>query len=143
MTEDTQEVGTGDVAQVKAPAKSIVPAKYAGKYKEGGGDALALFINAECKTAEGFSYDKFFQLCLANGIPADKVTHYEEQVTAKRNGSQGRARMTLRNMLASIVRKSKSIKGLDGAEHELDLPKPALTGAAKAAKEKEAEAQAA
>lgn len=140
----TDENAGTEVVAPKGPPKSIVPAKYAGKYKEGGGDALAKFIEAQCKTPEGFDYNKFFHLCLANGLPADKVLHYQDQVSEKRNGSQGRARMTLRNMLASIVRKNKSIKDLDGADHALDLPKPLLTGAAlifdaaKAAKEKEA-----
>ena len=44
--------------------------------------------------------------------------------------------MTLRNMLATFVRKNGKAIALDGEEVELSLPKPALTGAAKAASEK-------
>ena len=114
--------------------KSIVPAKYAGKYKDGGSDALAQFINAECKGADGFDYDKFFELCRINGLPEDKVAHYEDQVNAKKLGSQGRARMTLRNMLATIARKDGQLKGLDEGLVEVELPKVALAGAAAKAK---------
>jgi hypothetical protein len=41
--------------------------------------------------------------------------------------------MTLRNMLATLVRKNGKAIGLDGSEVAINLPKPALTGAAKAA----------
>lgn len=114
--------------------KSIVPAKYAGKYKDGGSDALAQFINAECKGSDGFDYDKFFELCRVNGLPEDKVAHYQAQVDSKKLGSQGRARMTLRNMLATIARKSGQLKGLDEGLVEVELPKVALAGAAAKAK---------
>jgi hypothetical protein len=117
--------------------KSIVPAKYAGKYKDGGSDVLAKFINEQCKGADGFDYAKFFDLCRENGLPKDKVDHYEAQVASKKLGSQGRARMTLRNMLATIARKDAKLKDLDGDEVDLVLPKVALTGAAKAAKDKQ------
>ena len=119
-------------------SKSIVPAKYAGKYKDGGSDALAQFINTECKGTDGFDYDKFFELCVENGLPEDKVNHYKEQVDAKKLGSQGRARMTLRNMLATIARKSGQLKGLDGGLTEIELPKVALAGAAAKAKQETA-----
>ena len=114
--------------------KSIVPAKYAGKYKDGGSDALATFINEQCKGADGFDYNKFFDLCLENGLPKDKVDHYKEQVESKRLGSQGRARMTLRNMLATIARKNGTLKDLEGDEVEISLPKVVLAGAAAKAK---------
>jgi hypothetical protein len=45
--------------------------------------------------------------------------------------------MTLRNMLATFVRKNGKAVGLDGTETEINLPKPALTGAAKAAADKQ------
>jgi hypothetical protein len=124
----------------EAPAKtskSIVPAKYAGKYKDGGSDALAVFLKEQCITKEGFSYPLFFKLCRINGIPEDKVAMYEGQVEAKKLGSQGRARMTLRNMLATLVRKDGTIKDLDGDLVEVELPKTVLTGAAAAAKAKQ------
>lgn len=115
--------------------KSIVPAKYAGRYKTGGSDPLAEFIKAQCNEKEGFSFAKFFQLCRVNGLPEEKVAHYETQVNEKRHGSQGRARMTLRNMLATIARKDGKLKALDGSETSVALPKPTLSGAAAAAKE--------
>lgn len=114
--------------------KSIVPTKYAGRYKDGGSDTLAKFINDECKGTDGFDYDKFFELCRINGLPEDKIAHYEEQVNSKRLGSQGRARMTLRNMLAPIARKNGQLKALDEGLVEIELPKVALAGAAAKAK---------
>ena len=114
--------------------KSIVPSKYSGRYKNGGEDPLALFIKEQCVTDGAFSFDKFFELVEKNGVPSEKVEHYRSQVGEKRHGAEGRARMTLRNMLATIVRKNGKALGLDEGEVAIDLPKPALTGAAKAAK---------
>jgi hypothetical protein len=115
--------------------KSIVPSKYGNKYRNGGEDELAKFINAQCVNKEGhFEYTAFFQLCRTNGIAEDKVAHYEGQVTAKQHGAEGRARMTLRNMLAPKARKEGTLIGLDGTATAVNLPKPALTGAAAAAK---------
>jgi hypothetical protein len=116
--------------------KSIVPTKYAGRYKNGGEDALANFIKDQCTTQEGFQFDRFFDLCLKNGIAEDKVAHYKGQVAEKRHGAEGRARMTLRNMLATFVRKNGKATALDGQEVPLSLPKATLTGAAKAAADK-------
>mgnify|MGYP006264219049 CR=1 FL=1 len=121
---------------IRDSTKSIVPQKYAGRYKNGGEDALATFIKEQCAEDGNFSFAKFFQLCRDNGLPEEKVAHYEGQVAEKRHGAEGRARMTLRNMLATLVRKNGKAIGLDGSEVELSLPKPALTGAAKAAAEK-------
>lgn len=123
--------------------KSIVPSKYAGRYKNGGEDPLAMFIKEQCATKEGFSFPNFFDLMRKNGIAEDKVAHYQGQVAEKRHGAEGRARMTLRNMLATIVRKNGKAVGLNGAEVELALPKPVLGGAAKAAAEKATEPAAA
>ena len=119
-------------------SKSIVPAKYAARYKDGGEDALAVFIKEQCSGKEGFEFPAFFELCRKNGIAEDKVAHYTNQVAEKRHGAEGRARMTLRNMLATIVRKNGKIQNLAGEEVALSLPKPALTGAAKAAVDKTA-----
>lgn len=143
MNDETQ---AGEAQATEAPAtenptpvkttKSIVPSKYAGRYKSGGEDPLAQFIKAQCATNEGFSFPKFFELCRKNGIAEEKVAHYEGQVAAKRHGAEGRARMTLRNMLATLVRKNNKATTLEGAVAEVTLPKVALTGAAKAAAEK-------
>ena len=122
--------------------KSIVPSKYSGKYKDGGSDALAEFIKSECTGKDGFEYEAFFALCRKNGLPEEKVAHYEGQVAEKRHGSQGRARMTLRNMLATIVRKEGKLTKLNGDTHDIDLPKPAVSGAAAKAQEAAAAEQA-
>ena len=122
--------------QVEKETKSIVPAKYAGRYKNGGTDALAEFINEQCKGKDGFEYPAFFELCRKNGIAEEQVAKYEGQVAESRHGSQGRARMTLRNMLATIARKNGKLVNLSGAEVEVTVPKPTLSGAAAAAKEK-------
>ena len=116
--------------------KSIVPAKYSGRYKNGGEDALAQFIKEQCTVEGKFDFQKFFELCEKNDLPTEKVEHYKAQVAEKRHGAEGRARMTLRNMLATIARKNGKMTGLDGEEKDVSLPKAALTGAAKAAAEK-------
>jgi hypothetical protein len=126
--------GSGE-AETKT-TKSIVPSKYSGRYKNGGEDALAQFIKQQCVQDGNFSFDRFFQLMAQNGVPQEKVEHYRGQVAEKRHGAEGRARMTLRNMLATIVRKEGKATGLDGRDVEISLPKAALTGAAKAAAEK-------
>jgi hypothetical protein len=130
-----EEVQMSDEAQAPEvkTTKSIVPSKYSGRYKNGGEDPLALFIKEQCATPEGFNFGKFFDLCSKNGIADEKVDHYRNQVAEKRHGAEGRARMTLRNMLATLVRKNGKAIGLDGSEVAINLPKPALTGAAKAA----------
>jgi hypothetical protein len=143
MSDVNQEAAPAEAPKEAKTTKSIVPSKYSGRYKNGGDDPLAVFIKAQC-TAEGkFDFEKFFQLCLKNGVAKDKVDHYRNQVTEKRHGAEGRARMTLRNMLATFVRKNGKAVGLDDQEVEISLPKPALTGAAKAATEKPAEKTAA
>jgi hypothetical protein len=131
----------GNAAAPETPktTKSIVPARYAGRYKKGGGDALAEFINAQCNEKEGFSFTKFWELCKKNGLDATKVDHYAAQVSEKRHGAQGRARMTLRNMLATIVRRDGKLVALDGTETPLSLPKLALGGAAATAAAKSSE----
>lgn len=132
MSDTTQTEATPEVKSTK----SIVPSKYSGRYKNGGDDALAVFIKEQCVVDGAFSFDRFFDLIAANGVPQEKVDHYKAQVAEKRHGAEGRARMTLRNMLATIVRKNGKAVGLDGSEVAINLPKAALTGAAKAASEK-------
>jgi hypothetical protein len=132
---DEQEVAVAEAPAEKKETKSIVPAKYAGRYKAGGSDALAAFINENCKGKDGFEYPAFFELCKKNGIDEAKVDHYAGQIKDNRHGSQGRARMTLRNMLATIARKNGKLQNLNGEEVAINLPKPALSGAAAAAAE--------
>jgi hypothetical protein len=127
-----------ETAEVKKETKSIVPARYAGRYKAGGSDALAEFINAQCKGKAGFEYPAFFELALKNGVSQEQVDKYAGQVAEKRHGSQGRARMTIRNMIATSVRKTGKVIGLDGSETAIELPKPALSGAAAKAKDAKA-----
>lgn len=129
--------------QTEKTTKSIVPAKYAGRYKGGGNDDLAFFINEQCKGQDGFDYNKFWQLCKDNGLPEDKVDHYAGQVAEKRLGSHGRSRMTLRNMLATIARKDGKLKNLAGELVEVKVEKAAVSGAAAKAQESKAAEQSA
>lgn len=111
--------------------KSIVPAKYSGKYK-GAGDSVSEFIKAQ---TEG-QFESMAALCRKNGIPEVQVAKYEGLVADKANnhGIEGRARMTLGNMLRSKARKEGKLVALNGTETEFhDLPKPAVSGAAAAA----------
>jgi hypothetical protein len=142
--EDTNDVNENLNAETSADSakKSIVPAKYAGKYKDGGSDALAEFINDQCSGKDGFEYPAFFLLCrnnIAGNLTEEKIAHYEGLVAEKAHGSQGRARMTLRNMLATICRKQGHLIGLDGEQHEINIPKPAVSGAAAKAKQEQAD----
>src|SRR5688572_6795680 len=124
MSDTNQPIET---ATEPKTTKSIVPSKYSGRYKNGGEDALAQFIKEQCATEQGFSFEKFFELCTKNGLPEEKVEHYKGQVAEKRHGAEGRARMTLRNMLATIARKNGKLVGLNGEEVEVNLPKAVLT----------------
>jgi hypothetical protein len=115
--EDTQVESTevqADVAVEAKSSKSIVPNKYGNKYKNGGSDELATFINSQATVEKTFDFGKFFSLARANGVAEEQVAKYEAQVGSKQHGSQGRARMTIRNMLATIVRKNGALVGLDG-----------------------------
>lgn len=134
------EATTETAAPVEKTTKSIVPPRYAGKYKAGGNDALAAFINEQCRESTGagigaFDYDKFWELCKINGIADNKVDHYANQVAEKRHGSQGRSRMTLRNMLATFARAKGTLKNLSGEEVAVLVEKPAVSGAAAKAQE--------
>lgn len=114
-----------------AAKKSIVPSKYNNKYKAGG-DTVSQFIKSQ---TEG-SLESTFALCRKNGIPEDKVKHYEALFADKANnhGIEGRARMTLGNMLRSKARKEGKLLSLAGDAVEFtDLPKPVVSGAAAAA----------
>jgi len=117
-------------AAAEGSKKSIVPSGW--KSKE---DELAKFINEQSSGKEGFEYTAFFALCRANGLPEEKVAHYEALVNSKAHGSQGRAKMTLRNMLATVARKNGELTGLNGDKTAINLPKPAVSGAAAKAQE--------
>lgn len=121
--ENTAEAGAEAAAAKKG---SIVPSKYGNKYKNGGSDVLAEFINYQAKGNSGFEYPAFFDLCRKNGVPEEQVAKYEGQVAAKQHGANGRARMTLRNMLATVARKNGGLVGLDGEKTAMDLPKPTV-----------------
>jgi hypothetical protein len=104
--------------------KSIVPSKYAGRYRRGGSDALAAFINEQCTVDGKFSFDKFWDLCRANELPETEVEKYADQVADKKFGAPGRARMTLRNRLAAIARKEGGLKNLKGRTVPISLTRP-------------------
>lgn len=138
------DTNTAPATEASAPAKkSIVPSKYSGKYKDGG-DTVAQFVKEQSSGKEGFEFGAFFSLCRKNGIEEAKVAHYESLVADKANnhGIEGRARMTLGNMLRAKARKNGKLVGLNDAETTFDIPKPAVTGAAAAAQETAAEASA-
>lgn len=126
-TETEQPVAA---AAEPAKTKSIVPSGWKSK-----DDELKKFIDGQCTGKDGFEMSAFFELCRKNGIAEDKVKHYEDLVNAKAHGIQGRAKMTLRNMLATPARKNGKLIALDGTETAISIAKPALTGAAAKAKE--------
>ncbi len=107
------------MSEEKKQPVGIVSSKYAGKL---GADSLAKFVAEECKDDQGKQdHSRFFKLCRANGLPEEKVSHYEEQVlTEKRKGAPGRARMTLRNMLAGKLRNEGYLFGNDGIKYPID-----------------------
>lgn len=111
--------------------KSIVPSGWKSK-----NDALAQFINDQCTGKDGFEFTAFFKLCRNNGIAEDQVQKYEAAIADKQHGAPGRAKMTLRNMLATIARKNGELVGLDGTtKFPINLPKPEVSGAAAKAAE--------
>ncbi len=112
-------------------SRSVVPAKYAGKYKNGGEGATSEFIKSQCGEGDKFEFPAFFSLCRINGIPDDKVGLYEGQVAEKKNGANGRARMTLGNMLRAKARKDQKL--LDLKKKEVAVAEPALPKAEKKA----------
>jgi hypothetical protein len=118
--------------------KSVVPAKYAGKYKNGGAGPLSDFIREQCGEGDKFEFDAFWNLCKLNGISDDQIAKYKGQVDAKENGANGRARMTLGNSLRAIARKNQKLVGLDKKEHAVPEAALAPSGAAKAQAEKAA-----
>lgn len=119
QVEGTEAVETTEKVTGKG---SIVPNKYAGKYKDGGSDALAEFIKAECAGKDGFEFTAFFALCRKNGLVDAHVAPYEQAIAAKAHGAEGRARMTLRNRLASIARKNGHLVRLNDEQVSISLP---------------------
>ncbi len=124
--------------EAKTESKSVVPAKYAGKYKNGGSGATSDFIRAQCGEGDKFEFQAFFNLAALNGISDEQVAKYKGQVDAKENGANGRARMTLGNTLRATARKNGKLIGLDKKEHVVEEPALAPSGAAKAQAEKAA-----
>ena len=121
-------------AATETTKKSIVPQGWKSK-----NDELKQFVDEQCSGKDGFEYSAFFELCRKNGVAEDQVKKYEEVYASKAHGSQGRVKMTLRNMLATIARKDGKLVGLDGKEVSIDLPKPAVSGAAAKAQESKAD----
>ena len=136
------EAPAAEAAPAKAN-KSIVPSKYAGKYKKPM-DELAKFLDDNATTEGTLDPIKLFAICRANGIADAHIEPYEKAVADKAHGASGRARMTLRNRLATIVRKEGGlVVEKDGAKTAIHLAPLATVGAAKAAEEaKAAETQA-
>lgn len=128
----------GKAPEAKTETKSIVPAKYAGKYKGGGQGPTSDFIRKVCGEGDKFEFSAFFDLCRKNGLPEDKVALYEGQVAAKTNGANGRARMTLGNMLRAKARKEKKLVDLNGAEWDVPEEPVKVSGAAAAQQDKAA-----
>lgn len=114
------DTATAETEKVK---KSIVPTRYANKYKGGGDGPTSKFIKEHSQHDGEFSFDLFFGMCRANGVPEDKVKHYED--TLDNPGVPGRARMTLGNMLRSTARKQQYLIGGDGEKVEVaEAPLP-------------------
>lgn len=135
MTEQT----TAAVAADETVKKSIVPAKYSGKYK-GAGDSVSEFIKTQ---TEGV-FASMAALCRKNGITEEQVVKYEQLVANKgeNHGIEGRARMTLGNMLRAKARKEQKLLNLAGEEVPFtDLKKPEVSGAAAKAQETAAETE--
>jgi len=125
----------GAAAGGEAVKKSIVPAKYSGRYKTGGEGPTAKFIKEQCGYPTDM--DKFIELVKANGINVAEGKNKElvDALAANAHGAKGRTRMTLGNQLIAIARKGAGLKGLDGQTYDVKEAKPAPTGAAKAAQE--------
>lgn len=141
MTEQTTEQVNDPAAvktladEAKGPTKTIVPPKYAGKYKNGGQGPLSDFIRQTCGEGDKFEFTAFWELCRKNGISEEQITKYKQQVDDKAHGANGRARMTLANSLRAIARKQQTLKNLAGDDVAVPEPKIAASGAVKAAQE--------
>lgn len=130
---ETSNAAGGENTPTETTKKSIVPSKYSGKYK-GAGDAVSDFIKAQ---TEG-QFASFAALARKNGIDEAQVAKYEGLVADKANnhGIEGRARMTLGNMLRAKARKDGKLVSLAGDETAFEgLAKPAVSGAAAKAQE--------
>lgn len=142
MLASTLAFSVAEEGAAAAPAKSIVPARYAGKYKNGGSGPVPEFIKSQAYDQGAIVLESFWALCRKNELPEDKVEHYIQLVEDKAQGANGKARMTLGNMLAAKARKQGFLIDLAGNQVELDVPKPTLSGAAaKAAETKVADTE--
>lgn len=131
-----------ETTQTETVKKSIVPPKYNdGRYKNGGSDPVAEFIKEKTYDKGEVVLSSFYALCRANvggTLTEEKIAHYEAQTEVEKpaQGSAGRARMTLGNMLRAKARKDGSLKDLSGNTVTFEgLAKPAVSGAAAKAKE--------
>lgn len=128
-----------NAADAETERKSIVPAKYANKYKNGGEGPTAEFIKDQCTEKDGtFSFSAFFDVARKNGIAEDKVSTYEQAVKEEAHGARGRARMTLGNMLRAKARKEQKLAGLNGKPVDVAEAQLEVKGAAKAAQDAKA-----
>lgn len=134
----TENTETQVAAAEPTKTKSIVPPGWKPK-----NDELSQFIDKQCVGKDGFEYSALFELCRKNGLDEAKIKNYEEVVASKVHGGQGRAKMTLRNMLATPARKNGNLIALDGSEVAISIAKPAASGAAAKAKENTAGSDAA
>src|SRR5688572_14363405 len=129
---------TAEAPAATAP-KSIVPGKYAGKYKNGGSDVVAEFIKSQSYENGDVVPESFFSLCTVNGLDEAKIAGFRDAVAAKTQGAAGRARMTLGNTLRAKARKQGFLLNQAGEQVALDVPKAALGGAAAKAAEAKAD----
>ena len=149
-TEQVHSPSAGEPGGAEAKeVKSIVPSKYAAKYKDpNNDDPLRTFIKEQC--GQPIDLSKFYALLRANGIAEEHIKKFEVLTENLGNddkgnpikpagGVAGRAVMTLRNRLTPIARTDKGIVGLDGKTYDVRLPPAPKTGAvAKAAEAKAA-----
>lgn len=140
QTENAGAEASGEAKEIK----SIVPSKYAAKYKDpSNDDPLRKFIKEQCGTP--IDLVKFYALLRANSVGNEHIEKFEAVTTNLPEGQKpaggvaGRAVMTLRNRLTPIARSDKGLVGLDGKTYDVKLPPAPKTGAvAKAAEAKAA-----
>lgn len=130
--------------------KSIVPSKYASKYKDpSNDDALRTFIKEQCGENGKINLPKFYELLRKNEIADEHIKKFEVLTENLGNdekgnpikpagGVAGRAVMTLRNRLTPRARTDKGLIGLDGKTYDVRVAPAPKTGAVAAAAEKKA-----
>lgn len=135
------ETGGAAAGETETAPKSIVPNKYAGKYKGGGSDPAAEFIKEKTYDKGAVVLSSLYALCRQNlegTLTEEQVAKFEAQTEVEKpaQGAAGRARMTLGNMLRARARKNGGLKDLNGEFVAIEgLEKPAVSGAAAKAQE--------